>query len=69
MTYETDREPIKEAIDAYQKTQRKVDFVNEVGNKVYMAEQVWEILDQVFDLIQQCEKCGNVNRIDFKDLY
>lgn len=69
MRNEIDREPIKEAIVAYQKTQRRKDFVNLVGNKVYLADQLWEIIDQIYDMLERCQECGNVNKIDFKDLY
>ncbi len=70
MSKEIDREPIKKVIDSYQKTRTCVEFVSDVNNRVYMAEQVWHIVDQLFDLLEQCEQCGFTRKkIDFKDLY
>ena len=70
MSREIDREPIKKVIDSYQKTHNCLEFVNDVDNRVYMAEQVWHIVDQLFDLLQQCEHCTFIKgKINFKDLY
>ncbi|KKK67421.1 hypothetical protein LCGC14_2954210 [marine sediment metagenome] len=50
------------AISAYQKTKKRGEFVKLVSNRTYTAEEIWHIIDQIYDL-------GGLNQIDFKDLY
>ncbi len=58
-----DREKIKAAINSYQTTKKRSEFVKAVGKTFYTAEEVWFIIDQLYDL-------GEIVRnIDFKDLY
>ncbi len=51
-----------EIINAYQETKTRTEFGSLTGNIVYNAEDVWNLIDMLYDL-------GQIEKIDFKDLY